>query len=272
MTVVTTLLTREHIAVGSDSLITRKIDNKLEVVEDKEPKFVFFKKLNCVACYWGLAQAYEGGTDKLAWSMHPWLEEQIPYSEKSSSIAQFGAQLAKELTGRLNYGSLKKVESKGLGIHLAGFENVKNLVIPELYLLSNYGLNKGVYSKSSDTINFSARTFHDFKHQIEKTIIKTTEDERFEMYKLLKIKEAFIFNNGDPIMFNSFAHGYINLFYHLKSRHALRPMTPIEELKELASFPIRTVKEFQERYYKSDQVVVGGDIHAAVISKTGQIS
>ena len=92
------------------------------------------------------------------------------------------------------------------------FENVKNLLIPELYLLSNYSLEKGIYSKSSDTINFSARTFHDFKNQIEKTIIKTTDDERFAMYRLLKIKEPFIFNNGDPIMFIA-SHTDISTFF-----------------------------------------------------------
>lgn len=271
MTVVTTLLTKDYIAVGSDSLITSWKDGNLEVMEKKQPKFIPFPKLRCVACYWGLAQVYDTN-GKLIWSMNNWLKSQLKYSEDCKTIEQFGNQLTKSLNNILTTGIAKNVTKKGIGIHLAGFENFDNEIIPELFLISNYSLNNGFYSVN-DRIDFSRRTYLDYKGE---TNFSTIQEQRKYFKQVLDKMGLLVYNNGDPILFNTFANSFYFLLAHSKNNGKLKDITlikeklKIKELKELASYPIKLVKEFQDKFYKENCIVVGGKVLSKTIDTKGQ--
>ncbi len=78
------------------------------------------------------------------------------------------------------------------------------------------------------------------------------------------------FNNGDPVLYNSFSMAYFNAIYEVKRRQKLKEMSKAEFYKGLVRRPIELVKEIQKNYYHKHDIVVGGKIHSVVMNSEGE--
>jgi hypothetical protein len=265
MTVISTILKRDHIAFASDSLITMSMSGKFEVVEEQEAKFILFPKLKCIAGYWGLARVYDSNKN-LKWSIHDWLTRQVKEAEKFDTIRSFGLQLKKDLDNIFRIGAARHVESQGLGIHLAGFESFGNFRVPELYLLTNYGFKDGFYVKTRKALEFSARAYPTCKGATD----LNTDDEKIQLVKsFFEDGKTMIFNNGDPILFNSLANGLGALHLHTRPHLRNEFKDEIAFLKFQSSYGIQLSKDYQQKFYRADQVRVGGMIHSKILTSDG---
>jgi len=262
MTVISTVLSKDKIAIASDGYIT----NQGRVIKTNAVKFVKFDQVNCVVSFWGLATF-----DATQWDMYSWLQEQSENLKNNptscTSLEQLAFLLQSRLESMLNYGKLKHVTNKGLGLHIAGFEKIRdNLYSPELFLVTNYSLDsRGSYHVRQNSLDCTRRTIVDFipKKMRGKSV---SARKKYVYDSILSRGSVMIFNNGDPVMYNTFSQGYVSAVMRASKNESLRDLSEDERLRNLAAWPIKRVVEFQSDFYRPDKIVVGGDVSIEILA------
>lgn len=266
MSVISAILTKDFIIVSSDSILTFEVDGKKLIDDDSytKPKYVSFPKLKCIVSYWGLAYFKVG--DQKVWQTYEWLQSKIDKQDDYQNIEEFGMSLKQDLEKIIGQYHLRNPLEYGIGLHIIGFETYDGVVIPELFLLSNY---KSIEYNAIGNLDLSRRTIIDlFKGQIpDMTLL-----EQRKLYLNVLNQQGFgFYNNGDPIMFNLFANTYHNSVLIAKSRGKLKGALDKSFYSKLCSEPINQVSKFQKEFYVEGSIIVGGKTHTISMNSDGTI-
>lgn len=258
MTAISARITKDWIAAASDSLLTEYYPdtNKIKHVEFKKSKIVPILKFKAAAAYWGLAKI-----DK--WRTYDFLKSLAAKADGFESFEGFANNMKDELKQKLDSISFSNPNYKGIGIHLIGYEKIDNQNIPELFLICNY--TAPTYSKVSE-LAISRNLFKTLPDDFRKNG-DTLEGQRKQIIDFLNQGRTFIFNNGDPALFNPAANAIHNMFNVAMSRNVL--MADYKKYMKLTSRPIEVIKNLQKDFFKKDFVRVGGKIHHLLITERG---
>jgi hypothetical protein len=268
MTVISAVISAHCIAVSSDSLITVYNSGKksYEIIETRRPKIIRLEKFLGAFSYWGLAakSKYSG------WTTYDWLKDISKKTQNFDQLSDYAVYVRNELEKEINHLGIAKKNS-GIGIHLTGYENYNGFQIPELFLISNY--TDTTYTKIGALL-LSRHLFGTMPDEFKSGFTQLPQVEKqFRVKDFLSKGNMFIFNNGDPEMFNPFFSGYRDAMNLSKKRSILKDTSDIEIYRSMARRPIEMVAKAQRDYYKHDKIIVGGRIHDLVIEKnTGSFS
>lgn len=262
MTAISSIISLPCIAVSTDSLLTvynsRKKIN--EIIETRKPKIIRIEKLQASFSYWGLAAKSKYSN----WTTYKWLCEIAKKGKDYNSLSDYAQFVKTELDKTItNLGIPKK--SSGIGIHLIGYENINGYKIPELFLISNF--TDPSYRKVSN-LGVSRHLYGTLPEDFRSNYTATTiEEKQMVVKEFLEKGRLFIFNNGDPEMFNPLFNGFKEVMNLSKKRKCFRNSKDIEIYRALAKRPIEMISKTQKDFYKSGKILVGGRIHDLVIEK-----
>ena len=133
MTVISAVIGKDIMAISTDSYKTKYIKSSdiYEVVEFKRPKILPVRKFHCAISFWGLVD-YGG------WSLEKFLKYLVRISPDNLSLQEFAQYIADGLRTEIDRIIPGNKRTKGFGLHVTGFEQYKNMMIPELFLISNF--------------------------------------------------------------------------------------------------------------------------------------
>jgi len=255
MTAISTLLTNSVIASASDSFLTEADTGR--TIETRQPKLVCIKPLRMVVSYWGLARTNSG------FNTFEFLKSFAARNKGATSPEQFASVLASEITNKIRSFRLA-TPADGLGIHIATFESVSGIYIPELFLCTNY-LNTS-YTSTSPNFSVTRESFKDPKY-----LNRSDPNARMEFYSSLMNHLVVRFNNGDPELFNPLADAIMQMSMVLQSRVYLSTAKKIEAYRQWVREPIQAIADLQKRICKKNNRLVGGIVHDVIIYQSGNI-
>ncbi|HEY5745360.1 MAG TPA: hypothetical protein VIU12_04710 [Chryseolinea sp.] len=268
MTAITTVLSKNYISVACDSMITRVENGVRSVIKVNQTKFVYYAKFKCIAVYWGLAEAIDP-VEGRTWRTIEWLDDFKADQDKYNSLAEFVEGLSVELNNKIRSGVGQWVrrEDRGIGIHIAGFENFGDKgLMPELYLVSNY---VNTQYEIGDSVSWSARTIADSVNE-NGTEVDNATDQRQKLKKYFDDGGIFFFRNGDPALLSIFSDATVNAVS--RNREVFfKDRSDGNYVRELSVFPIELTKKFQKQYYHRNEIKVGGKVYSALINKDGYL-
>lgn len=258
MTAISALISKNWLAVASDSLLTEFYPDKNVIThsEFRKSKIVPIRKFKAAAAYWGLAKIGN-------WSTYDFLREQASSANNIESFEGFANNIKNKLNEKLNGITFTNPLHKGIGIHLVGYEVVEGKSIPELFLISNY-LNTNY--TSIGTLALSRNLYNTLPEDLRGANHSLTE-QRDLIMRFLDNNGLFIFNNGDPALFNQAANAIHGMFRVAIERGAVKNDNKTN--MKLASKPIEMIKEMQKDFFKKEHIRVGGKIHHLLITERG---
>jgi hypothetical protein len=269
MTVVSTLITRHYTAHASDSFLTMFDSNGMrEVVEDKQSKLVKVPAFRGAMTYWGLARHEDN------WDTFQWLHERARLAGNFGSGEAFAEACAEMLTAELSRRRFANPLDSGLGIHFTAYEYINDYWIPELFVLSRwrdqsyqdvlpaykFRVTRETYAtlKGLDPPDGRSSEFGQFRY-------------RFEVHKALQgTPLMFLFNNGDPVLFNPIANSILASFTELSRRGHLKDPTSLETHLSIARRPVEIVSKLLTDFAAPSTRLVGGKPHDLAVSPRGE--
>ena len=266
MTVITTIISKQCCVHGTDSYICEKLEKSIEFskLQFTQPKIVPVRKFKGALSYWGLAKAND-------WFMYDWLKEQVRDISSIRTPEEFANSLADKLNNKLSRFTFESETQKGLGIHFSSYENINGEPIPELFVIRNFdGTN---YRKIMPNVVVTRETipFINKMTQVE-TMDESSPHARNRVIDFLNMNGIFIFNNGDPSLFNSAAYSILNMLSVAKRRQALNAPNNVNTYEKMAKWSVNQVIRFQKKFYKKGQAIVGGKVHTISITPKGDFS
>lgn len=265
MTVISAVITRYCTAHASDSLVTElQEDGSHKPIEWKQPKIVAVRPWRGAMAYWGLAKynAYK-------WSTFDWLQEQANSAGQYSSAEEFAQRLTEQLNEAISKMRFARPVDAGIGIHLTAYEYIENYWIPELFLISNFTDTSYQSVRPAGGVQLSRETYHTVADA------KPETEHREARYRL-KVHEylhrpggMLIYNNGDPVMFNTAAYAIFGMFRALASREKLSSPDRVETYLAIARRPIEIVSKAQLDFCEKGARVVGGKPHDLAVTPMG---
>lgn len=268
MTVISAVISTHCIAVSSDSLLTvyNSATKMNEVIESRKPKIVRVEKFNGSFSYWGYAAKSRYGK----WTTYDWLKKISNEAQNFTQLEDYAVFVKNQL--ELEFKVLR-VDRKtaGIGIHLTGYEIYDGVKIPELFLISNY---KDTEYQKIGELNVSRHLFLTMPEEFRVGQENMTQKEKqLAVKEFLAKGKIFIFNNGDPSMFNPLFEGYQSAMSLSKKRNLIKSANDIEIYRSMARRPIEMVTKAQKDFYKEGKIIVGGRVHDLVVVKnTGEFS
>ncbi len=264
MTVISAIISKECIAIASDSLIT-PFDKKTNTkpYEYKKPKMVYYHHLKCCASYWGLAFNNN-------WNTYNWLESLKKDVGKYQTLEAFANYMKTSLEeGLNNIPNASDPKYGGIGIHLLGYEYIEGIWIPELFFITNYA---GTDYKELKPIQLSRETFGTIKKYNSNFTNDTNEfnAQRKKVHEHLNNNHILIYNNGDPLMFNPALNAIYSLIKEGEKRKTSKSKNNIETCRLMVRRPIEIIKSIQKDFYRENQIIVGGKIHDFVFDHAGE--
>lgn len=254
MTAISNILSSAAIAAASDSFLT------LEGVikEASRPKIVCVVPLRLAVSYWGLAKTTNG------FDTFEFIKDFCVRHKSATSLTVFATNLRDELNQNQK---LQRVPAnqRGLGIHLAAFEDYNSVSVPELILCTNF--QNTTYTQIADQFSCSRES-----NQRGRDINSTSPDERREFHRNLGNLNFDWFNNGDPGLFNQGANAVAGMIGELSRRNALSTTSMPELCTTLVRQPILLISQMQRRVCKREHRIVGGCIYDVMIRPTGQVT
>jgi hypothetical protein len=264
MTVISALISQYCTVHASDSLITeRQRVGIYKPVEWTRPKIIPVPKWRGAIAYWGLAEykAYE-------WSTYDWLKKQAALANQYQSAEDFGQSVVNRLNEEIKKMSFSDSIQKGIGLHFTAYEYVDNYWIPELFLISNW--NDIFYnSLRPDGVGMSRETYRTIAQSDTKPEHRETKY-RIEVLNHLKAGPLLMFNNGDPVMFNTAANSILSMINELAKRKSLPNPNKVETYLAIARRPVEIVSNVQGDFCKEGRRLVGGRLHDLAITPSGQ--
>lgn len=260
MTVISVVINKRCIAVASDSLITYEDGDTRVVIEKQKPKIVKVESKKAILSYWG----YAATTAKMrGWATYDFLKKMAKCAYQFDSLNQFAEyikeQLSKDIGIKLEY------FKQGIGIHLIGYVEIKGEYIPKFYLISNFKITTKGYIVEPQ-IKITSELYKTLPKSYRKWSHPTNENKTGAIKDFLNENKMFIFNNGDPFMFNPFFNGYRKSYIIAKERGFL-DNNEIERARFLAREPIVCVVNAQKVLFRKGTKIVGGRVHDITLEK-----
>lgn len=268
MTVISAIINKQCTVHASDSLITEaQKDKTKKVLNHKQSKIVTVRAWKGAISYWGLA-SYKG----YKWSTFEWLKKKAGSANKYRSAEEFAQHLTQELNEKASKMKFAKKIDRGIGLHFTAYEKIGNLLIPELFLITNY---KGPPYKE---LYPKIRLFRNTLASICGMKAEETKTEHRELpyrkivHEVLQSGRFLIFNNGDPGMFNVIMPTIFRLYQIFGQRRILKDSSKIklETYHDIAHMLLNTIIKAQEGFCDKNQRLVGGKIHVLAISPKGE--
>ncbi|MGD9994851.1 MAG: hypothetical protein AB7S69_16245 [Salinivirgaceae bacterium] len=258
MTAISALISKDWIAAASDSLLTEfdPNSNQIKHIEFKKSKIVPIRKFKAAAAYWGLAKVGQ-------WRTYDFLKAIAADADKYNSFEDFAVNMRNKLRAKIDGIKFNNPIHRGIGIHLIGYENINNKQIPELFLICNY--TDPTYTKVGD-LSISRNLYKTLPDEFKKNGI-SLDEQRNQIVEFLDSGRLFIFNNGDPALFNPSANTIHAMFKTALDRKVMNK--DYNNYMRLASRPIEMIKKVQNDFFEKDYVRVGGQIHHLLITERG---
>jgi hypothetical protein len=265
MTVISTVITRRCTVHASDSLITElQPDGRALPVEWERSKIIPVHHWRGALAYWGLAN-YEA----YGWSTLDWLQEQAQTANSYDSAEEFAQDLSEKLQKAIARMHFVKPVHAGIGVHFTAYEYLEGYWIPELFLVSNWtdtsymSLRRGGVGSSRETCGTVANIAREREHREVKF--------RLRVHQYLQQRGGmFVYNNGDPVMFNTAADAVLGMFRVLAERGSLTEPEKVETYLAIARRPIEVVSRAQLDFCREGARVVGGKPHDLAITPNGE--
>ncbi len=233
MTVISTIITKHYVALASDSFLTTSRSGGLsDVIEYQESKLVRVPAWKGAMGYWGLAR------DGARWNTFEWLQTQAGRAGDYASPAKFAAGLGEKLTHALSGLRVAKPLDRGLGIHLTVYERVRDYWIPEIFVLSNF--TDVTYSEVLPQGFRVSRETYATLRQLRQADEHGDPACRLEVHTALQQGIMFLYNNGDPILFNPIANAILESFKKLLERGQLKDPSSVSTHLSIARRPVYT--------------------------------
>lgn len=273
MTVISALISKVGIAVATDSMLTTVDKNGSNYyLEWEQPKLIPIPKLRACISYWGFAgtlkQIPKKDEDiKWIWQTYEWLKEQC-LNPPFDNLNDFTIDLTEKLKREISKMTFAKPTDKGIGIHIAGFENIEGYWIPELFLISNY--SNPNYQEIKE-LGYSRNTYHSIA-KVPPSAEHGKKEFRLQVKQHLDNGGLITYNNGDPIMFNLVSGVFYDAFKIAQQRNVMKRINNVQETIPIVKRPIEIISGIQRDFYLSDKKIVGGKIHDITIANSGLIS
>lgn len=268
MTVIATLIGKGCCAFATDSLITEKfIEKKVEKyrkIECKETKIIRVDKFSGAMAYWGLARK-----DDLHWRMLDFLRKKASSAGDYKTPESFAENIRAELNYFISHNTFLNEKEKGLGIHFTAYENIDGINIPEQFTIRNFdGVN---YDKFyPDGVRKFRETFSSLPVETQQRYPNNCDhsnpDCRKEVYDYLLRGGLFIYNNGFPELFMSSASSLFESMRTANKRNILASPENASDYRNLISWPVREVIDFEKMFIKKDFQTVGGILHTLSVT------
>jgi hypothetical protein len=265
MTVISCVITRYCTVHSSDSLITQLENENYKVLESRRTKIVAVRKWRGAMAYWGLAEY-----DQYKWSTFNWLQKMASNSSRFASAEEFAKGLKDKLNEEISKMRFIKPKHSGIGIHLTAYEHVKDYSIPELFLISNW-TDTSYQSVNADGFRLSRETYGTI-FNIARIPQHQEVRYRLEVHKFLQESKWFIFNNGDPTMFNPAANSILRMFELLAEQGKIAKAGEVGTYHAIARLPIEIVSRIQRDFCRKEARLVGGKLHDLAITPDGEYS
>jgi hypothetical protein len=263
MTVIATIISKYCCAHASDSLITEpKDDGTYKIIECRKTKIVLVRQFSGAMAYWGLALCSNG------FSTLEWLGEQAEKANQFENPEEFANHISKKLNDLLSIIKFENESDKGIGIHFTAYEIVEGVHIPELFAIRNFK-DLGYKVLLPEGVQVSRNTFDQLPNSLRDYSLSKIE-RRLAVYKYLEEDALFLYNNGDPEMFNPAANAIFNMFRVAADRHILKFPRNEKSFRKIVQRPIYLVSEIQKQYVKEGHQLVGGEMHNLSITPTGK--
>lgn len=262
MTVIATLITKYGTVHASDSRRMSTNDRRI-VGNDEETKIVPVPKFRGALSFYGLAEYRNFKT-------LDWLRNQVSQS-KHSSPEEFAIHIKDGLKTKFSNLRFTNPMDQGIGIHFSAYERINDYWIPELFHISNFS-NPNYSSLKTDGITASRETFGTMKKQASQLLPSPgNNDQRLEVHKFLHNDGMLIYNNGDPILFNSIANSIMDSFRELRKRNALKNLEDERLQCDMVRRPVEIVSRILTDFAKEEFRLVGGRSHDYLIHQDGRI-
>ncbi len=255
MTVISSVISNVCTAHASDSYVT----SNFNIVDKEYPKTIRIPEWS------GIMSVF--GTVKVAgniWSVTEFIARQLEFADKGSGPENFAEQICDALN------RIPAVVNEGIGIHFTAYESYDGYLIPELFQITNY-LNTN-YQVDSKGIQYRRETYAKIRTDND-TSERLSHGEpscRHKVREFLKKGNIFVYNNGDPILFNLSANSIFKMLEVAAERNALRSLQTTEDHRKLVTWPVNQVADLQKTFFLPGKVIVGGKVQSLSVTPSGQ--
>ena len=205
-------------------------------------------------------------------------------------MEDFARYLGDELNKAITSMQFSQEIDAGIGVHFTAYEYMSGYWIPELFALSNFmdtsyaALWPDGIHVNRETCNIVAQELMDGHFVIDAPAYAISEKDempqlehrdvacRLFVRQFLQQHGILLYNNGDPLMFNSVANGIFTAVWSLQRHSKLRGQDDIETYRAMAKMPVHVVCKTQDAFAQKETRLAGGKIHDLVIRPTGEMS
>ena len=255
MTVVATIISQHGTVHATDSFITsitRNGDRHIE--EARRTKIVPLPHWRGALVYYGLAKFPSRN-----WSTLDWLRSHASASSGFPDPEAHAQSIATGLQELLRSMGLDKQPAASIGIHFSAYEYVNGYWIPELFQITNW-TNTDYDILREDGIVSLRQTYGNLPGAAEAPA-GSLDLSRLAVHEFLARGGMFIFNNGDPFLFNPVSAAIFAGMSKLSERGWLASADQVRLLRQLSATPIRVVSQLHREFSTKGRRVVGGMVH-----------
>lgn len=259
MTAISTIISKRGISFATDSIITiyNKRKNYYEAIEFEKSKIISIEKYHAALAYYGFAKYNR-------WNIYDWIKKQIQNYSSALDLSQFADQLKKDLDNKLDEFFSDKFDiNRGIGIHLAGYEEFDGRLLPEMYHISNF---KNPEYKEIRHMSVGPQLYKTLPLEYKINNSPTLQQRRQAVFTFIENGRMFIYNNGDPKMFNPLSNSFRDAYLTLKDRQLTKTID-LELQLSLTRRPIEFIKKAQIDFCEKGKRLVGGKIHDLSFNK-----
>ena len=154
-------------------------------------------------------------------------------------------------------------------MHFSAYERIDGYWVPELFHIRNW--EKETYSAVQEGIIVTRETYGASQGTRDRSEADGDPVQRLVVHKALQDGLMFIFNNGDPLLFNPFASSVFSAMQEIRRRGYLRNPSDAQTHLALVRRPIEIVSRLLSDFAQKGMRVVGGKAHDLAIAPTGDV-
>jgi len=263
MTVISTVISRHCVAHATDSLITLHAGQpEYKVSDETSPKLVCVRRWAGVMSYFGLAA--HG-----SWLTLDFLRAEAGNATRFSRPEEFACHVASELNAMLSTRRFQTELDKGIGVHFTAYEDVEGYRIPELFHITNFD-GTGYDRLLPGGVRVTRETYATSPVWDGSDRERHSEPRyRLAVKSLLDTGFMYMYNNGDPRLFNTAANAIGTMLAEASGRGALEPPTSTDAHRQLVGMPVKLVSAIQLEFFRQEYRVVGGKPHNLSVTPNG---
>ena len=259
MTAISTLISKRGISFATDSLLTTylKSSKTHKILDYTQSKIIPAEKYHAAIAYYGFAKCG-------SWSFYDWIKRKIAAYGNSLTLEEFSVKLENDLKQALSSFFRKFDLDSGIGLHIAGYENKGNVVLPELYHICNF--TDTTYKKVGE-MSVGPQLYGTLPTEYKSVDDDTIDKKKQKINQFLEEGRLFIFNNGDPELFNPFSNAFFTSFMILQARKKTKYLD-LDAQRAITRRPIEMIKNAQIDFFLEGKILIGGKIHDLTIDKS----